>query len=89
MNTLTKDELEELAGEVTSRQIFDKVLRLNGTVPTPIPAGREWWTQGLHGWHAEALHHQQRAAELQAALDAERAKSQSLQAKLDALRQAA
>lgn len=70
MTPLTAKELDELAGEVTSREVFDKVLRLNGTVPTPVPAGQEWWTEGLHGWHARALRAEAQAAALRAELDA-------------------
>jgi hypothetical protein len=33
--------------------------------PGPVPAGREWWTQGLYEWHAQALHAQAQLAQAQ------------------------
>lgn len=36
--------------------------------PCPVPPGQEWWTLGLHGWHARALKAEAECAELRASL---------------------
>jgi hypothetical protein len=50
--------------------------------PTAVPPGQEWWTQGLHGWHARALQAEAEAAALRASLASERQRNAELAALL-------
>lgn len=51
---------------------------------TVVPAGQEWWREGLHTWHARALRAEAEAEALRIELAAERRRGAELQAQLQA-----
>lgn len=51
---------------------------------TVVPAGQEWWREGLHTWHARTLQAEAEAEALWIELAAERRCGAELQAQLKA-----